>query len=237
MSTTTDTLQGRADTLVVPPLYAGSVAAYIVMSRYGRVVIDATARYDKRRKELHRTTISGPNGDQRLTVPLCKPQEWHSTRIADIRVSDHGDWWHVHWGALESAYGRTPYFEFYADDLKPWFTGEVGSLVDLDMGIHRFALEALGIDPATHRLVTDPEELAAVLGNSGSQSNLDSQDSSGSHERLGGGHDRLSQIAVDVPPYYQIWAQRFGFNPSLSILDLIFNLGPEATLYLDRANL
>ena len=62
---------------------------------------------------------------KRLTVPLEKPQEWRSTRLSDVKVSSHGEWWHVHWGAICSAYGRTPYFEYYADDLRPTYSGDV----------------------------------------------------------------------------------------------------------------
>ncbi len=179
------------------------------MAAYPRVVIDASGRYNKREKHIHRCTIEGPNGLQRLTVPLQKPQEWHSTRIADVLTSRHGDWWLVHWGALEAAYGRTPFFEYYADDLRPWFSGSVERLVDLDMGIHRFCLQAIGIDPATHMLAEDVDEIPADAV--------------------------AAEIPEECPPYYQLWAARFGFTPGLSILDLIFNIGPESALYLRDA--
>ena len=194
-------------TAVVASAYCGSVAMYAAMAAYGRVIIDASRRYNKREKSLHRCSIEGPNGVQRLTVPLQKPQEWHSTRIADVMVSDHGDWWHVHWGALEAAYGRTPFFEYYADDLRPWFEGKTRRLVDLDMGIHRFCLDAIGIHSESHILVEDAADIPddAI---------------------------RLDSFPTETRPYYQLWADRFGFTPDLSILDLIFNLGPESALYL-----
>ncbi len=131
-------------------------------------------------------------------VPLEKPTEWHSTRVCDVKVSSHGDWWHVHWGAIFSAYGRTPFFEYYADDLMPAFSGDIDSLVELDAAIDRFCRNALGINP---REVT-----------------LDDATST------------LPQMR-DVE-YYQIWASRYGFTPGLSVLDLIFNMGPEAPLVL-----
>lgn len=194
-------------TAIVPPAYCGNVAMYTAMARYGHVIIDASAKYNKREKSLHRCTIEGSNGIQRLTVPLQKPQEWHSTRISDVMVSTHGDWWHVHWGALEAAYGRTPFFEYYADELRPWFSGEIKRLVDLDMGIHRFCLDALGIDYRIHVLIENRENLPSDA-------------------------IRLGNTTENMPPYYQLWADRFGFTDGLSILDLIFNLGPESALYL-----
>lgn len=194
---------------VIAPSFCGSVASYAAMASYGKVIIDASGRYNKRDKHIHRCTIEGPNGLQRLTVPLQKPQEWHSTRIADVLTSDHGDWWHVHWGALEAAYGRTPFFEYYADDLRPWFSGAVERLVDLDMGIHNFCLQAIGIDPGTHILVENADVIPAYAV--------------------------PVSIPGETPPYYQLWAARFGFTPGLSILDLIFNIGPESAIYLRDA--
>ena len=197
-------------TAIVSPTYCGSVALYAAMVRYGHVIIDASGRYNKREKTLHRCEIEGPNGVQRLTVPLQKPQEWHSTRIADVKVSTHGDWWHVHWGALEAAYGRTPFFEYYADDLRPWFAGTTERLVDLDMGIHKFCLNALGIDPNTHILAESATDIPSNAL-------------------------PIHPQPVDMP-YYQLWDDRFGFTPGLSILDLIFNLGPESAIYLQSVS-
>lgn len=190
-------------TLVLPPAYCGSIRRYAAMAAFGNAVIDTSRRFNKREKETHRCVISGPNGSQRLTVPLEKPAEWHSTRLCDVKVSTHGEWWNVHWGAICSAYGRTPFFEYYADDLLPAFTGKIESLAELDGMIDRFCRRALGIKEA------DPAQL--------DQENMTT---------------RLPEV-TDAP-YYQIWAERFGFIPDLSVLDLIFNMGPESPLVLQR---
>lgn len=186
-------------TLVLPPAYCGSIYRYAAIAMHGSALIDTSRRFNKRDKECHRCSIEGPNGIQRLTVPLEKPQEWHSTRLEDVRVSRHGEWWHVHWGAIESAYGRTPYFEYYADELLPAFTGDIPSLADLDSLIHRFCLKALHISPGEP---TDDKSFTIP---------------------------RFPDI-----PYYQIWEARYGFTPGLSVLDLIFNMGPEAQIVLKR---
>lgn len=185
---------------MLPPAYCGSIYRYAAMSMYGNIVIDTSRRFNKREKECHRCTIEGPNGLQRLTVPLEKPRQWHSTRIDDVKVSTHGEWWHVHWGAIESAYGRTPYFEYYADDLLPAFTGKIESLAELDGLIHSFCMKALGIS------------------------------SGGALSQL---VDRTVPQMTDVP-YYQVWDKRYGFTPGLSVLDLIFNMGPESPLVLKK---
>lgn len=192
-------------TLLLPPALAGSVERYAAMAMYGHVAADRQTPYDKRRKAIHRYTIAGANGPQTLTVPLVKPEIWHSTRVADLRVSTHGQWWHVHWEALASAYGRTPFFEYYADDLRPAFSGQIEMLTDLDRAIDLFCRTALGLDCIT------PDADHAV-----------------------GDHITTDVPAIQPIPYSQLWADRFGFMPSLSVLDLIFNLGPEAPLHLHR---
>lgn len=187
-------------TLALPPAYCGSIRRYAAIAMYGNTVTDTERRFNKREKDCHRCVIEGSNGIQRLTVPLEKPQEWHSTRLKDVRVSTHGKWWHVHWEAICSAYGRTPFFEYYADDIAPAFSGDIELLIELDDKIDRFCREALGLpqplSPDTDMTVT-----------------------------------RQIENIRDVE-YYQIWAERFGFTPGLSVLDLIFNMGPEAPLVL-----
>lgn len=186
-------------TLVLPPAYCGSIHRYAAIAMFGSAVTDLSLRFNKRDKECHRCVIEGSNGIQRLTVPLEKPQEWHSTRLQDVRVSTHGKWWHVHWEAICSAYGRTPFFEYYADDLAPAFSGEIEFLAELDSKIDCFCREALGL----------PADNGKIIGTA----------------------TRQMPVTHDVE-YYQIWAQRFGFTPGLSVLDLIFNMGTESPLVL-----
>ena len=107
----------------------------------------------------------------------------------------------MHWRAISSAYGRTPFFEYYADDLLPAFSGKIESLMELDDMIDRFCRCVLGIPmPGEFPAETATRELPAIIDT----------------------------------PYYQIWADRYGFIPDLSVLDLIFNMGPEAPLILQR---
>ena len=71
----------------------------------------------------NRCIIATTQGLQALTVPVESPQGLRidKTEMKDVRISDHGSWRHLHWQALQSAYGESPFFEFYADDLHPFF--------------------------------------------------------------------------------------------------------------------
>ena len=102
--------------------YAGSVDYYAAMLRYGKVAIDLSEPFDKHHKHLNRMDIVGTNGCQQLSASLQKPNR--RMAVGEVALSSHGNWRHTHWGALFSAYGRTPFFDYFADDLKQIYTDE-----------------------------------------------------------------------------------------------------------------
>lgn len=193
---------------VLPPQYFGSVQYYALMAAYGRAVVDISMRRDKRFKSAHRCDIASTHGLMRLTVPVGKDfsngQGWGS-----VPVSDHGQWWSDHVVSLESAYGRTPFFEFYFDRLRPWLVRPQG----ITVGRLDAALDA---------------EIRKIL-------HLETEVSYDMADATADAIDFRHQMpALPSPAYYQVRADRLGFIPSLSILDLIFNLGPESPLILKK---
>ncbi len=189
--------------------YAGSVDYYAAMLRYGTVAIDLTEPYDKHHKHINRMDIVGTNGCQSLSASLEKPNR--SMAVGDIRLSEHGNWRHNHWGALFSAYGRTPFFDYFADDLKKIYTDtSIQTIADLNMALHFAVVDFLdlNIETFTIREKTPQEALNAADM-----------------------HDGVLPLGAEKP-YYQIWSQKFGFQPHKSILDLLFNLGREAVFIL-----
>ncbi len=201
-------------TVVLPPLLFGPAAYYAAMGAFSRALIPFNARWDKRYKSLHRYDIVDTRGRLTLTVPVSVTHGLDRPLMrSDVKVSRHGEWWKIHLTALESAYGRTPYFEFVIDRFLPLFVDPGGQetavpvcdfVQQADMAVRAF----LGIDT----------EIRVGLGEAG-----DAVDMSGFDFR-----------AVEIPPYSQIRADLLGFHGGLSVLDLIFNLGPEAPLYLRR---
>lgn len=192
---------------VFAPQYFGSIAYYAEIARHSHAVIDTALRYDKRFKSAHRCAIADTRGPLTLTVPVAKPagaRLWSQTR-----VSHHGQWWTTHLTTLESAYGRTPFFEFYIDRFKPWFEPIDMSVTEMDCGIDAVVRRALAIDT-----VVDYADAGAI-------------DIPGGLDFRAGGFPGISTV-----PYYQVRALKLGFLPGLSILDLIFNMGPESPLVL-----
>ena len=166
----------------------------------------------------NRCVIATANGTQTLTVPI---ERYDGTKcpMRDIRISDHGNWRHLHWNALVSAYGETPFFEFYADDLRPFFEKRHTFLFDLNLDIMHTMCQLLDVRPQvtlSEQYIVLPSEDDAVID---------------FREAIRPKHP-LPDADFNPTPYYQVRAQRHGFLPNLSILDLLFNEGPEGIFYL-----
>lgn len=185
----------------------GSTRWYAAMLRSGgRIAFDLSESFDKKNKLLNRMDIVGTNGLQMLSVPLAKPHR--QLTVGEVELSEHANWRHNHWGALFSAYGRTPYFDYIADDLHRLY---------FDMSLRTIA----AFDVALHRLVADFLDLP-IKEVPAEECTEDWRDS------VAG--ERIS--ALPVKSYEQIWENKNGFQPGLSILDLLFNLGREAIFVL-----
>ncbi len=206
---------GPERVVVLPPQLFGSVGYYSLMARYARAVISNDLRYDKRFKSVHRFDIADTRGVLTLTVPVSRPEGAFasgSLRWSDVDVSAHGRWWELIPTALESAYGRTPFFEFYIDRLMPLFEprplDKPEKITDLCSSADAIVRSILGLETVVAHTLAD--DGAAI----------------DDHRR-----DRLFP-STHGRRYWQVRADRLGFIPDLSILDLIFSLGPEAPLIL-----
>ena len=156
--------------------------------------------------------IATTNGIQALTVPVVHDD---GNMVNNIRISDHGNWRHLHWQALQSAYGESPFFEYYEDDLRPFFTEHNWErLTDYNDAICRKMCELLDIHPTIHHTTEytphHPADFREVIN----------------PKHPGDDPDFIPR------PYYQVYQQKYGFLPNLSILDLLFNMGPESIFYL-----
>ena len=151
-------------TLLLPPRLFGSTAYYAVMALYGSAVIDTSMPFHKRAKLTHRYSIADANGAVDLTVPIEKPDKTTGSTWRDIRISGHGQWWHVHLTALQSAYGRTPFFEYYIDDFLPLFTAECAGMTLMDYLTAADAIlrRRLHITPPATPYLTVPSSICAV---------------------------------------------------------------------------
>jgi len=199
-------------TALLSQTYFGPVQWYQKLCRYDRVLIE---RHESYRKQSYRNrcVIATTNGLQTLTVPVIHGEG------RDVRISDHGNWRHLHWHALMSAYNESPFFEYYADDLHPFFECRWEFLYDFNMEICNKVCELLDIHPhvdSTKRYVANMELDRGIAD---------------FREAIAPKHPMPDK---DFTPrrYYQVYGNKYGFLPNLSILDLLFNIGPESVFYL-----
>lgn len=200
----------RRATLLLPPRFLGSVEYYAAMMAYTDAVIDTSMPFNKRQKATHRTRILDANGEAMVTVPIEKPESMSRACWSDIIVSGHDSWWVNAVTALRSAYGRTPFFEYYFDDFLPLLTASAAGrhLMEFTADFDRLLRRLLCIDTAVS--YGPVNAISAPVA------------------------DYRSRTLDFVKPkeYYQLRAAKYGFHPSLSVVDLLFNLGPEAPLLL-----
>ena len=195
--------------------YFGPVQWYQKLNQSDCCLIE---RHDHFVKQTYRNrcVIATTSGLQALTVPIERYEGAHC-EMRDIRISDHGSWRHLHWNALQSAYGESPFFEFYADDLSPFFERRWEVLFDFNTAITRKMCELLDVHPQ----IAFTEAYASAEG----EGVTDFRDAIRPKHPLPDDGFRPRR-------YYQVYEQKHGFQPNLSILDLLFNEGPEAVLYL-----
>lgn len=137
---------------VLHTTYLGPVGWYAALLS-GEAEISDGECY-RRQTERNRCNIATANGVQQLTVPVTLPSRQSShCMIRDVRISDHGNWQRQHWQALQSAYGMSPFFDYFADDLHPFYEKKWEWLFDYNNEITSTVLQLFGVDSTVE--VTD----------------------------------------------------------------------------------
>lgn len=202
-------------TSLLSSAYCAPIQWFQKLNRYDAVVIEQHDNFLKQTFR-NRCVIATANGTQTLTIPVEK-SDGDKCLMRDIRISDHGNWHRLHWNALATAYGDSPFFDYYADDLRPFYEKRFAFLLDFNMQMTAKLCELLDI---TLNISLSEEYVKDV------ESGVDDF-----REVIRPKHP-MPDADFIPKPYYQVYAQRHGFIPNLSILDLLFNMGNEAVFYL-----
>ena len=208
-------------TALLQTTYFGPIQWYQKLYRYDQTLIE---QYDSYQKQTYRNrcVIATANGLQALTVPVEHnvQRSTFSVQCKDLRISDHNQWRRVHWNALQSAYSESPFFDYYADDIRPFFEKKYEFLVDFNEAIRQTVCDLLDIQPKVEYTSSFLSPLTSHL------SPLDDF-----REVINAKHP---QADADFQPrrYWQVFEGKHGFHANLSILDLLFNMGNEAVFYL-----
>lgn len=179
-------------------------------------------RHDHYVKQTYRNrcVIAATDGPLALTIPTEKGVDLKCS-MKDVRISDHGNWRHMHWNALVSNYRNSPFFEYYADDFRKFYEKKYPFLWDFNQEICELVCSLIDIQPTmvgTEEYATEMEEEAMDY-----------------REIIHPKKDfRLEDPSFVAEPYYQVFKEKWGFLPNLSIADLLFNMGPESLLVLEK---
>jgi len=160
----------------------------------------------------NRCYIYGPNGLQVLSIPVLKVNGNH-TLTKDIRISQSIPWQRLHWRSIETAYNNSPFFLYYRDEFEKIFKLRFDFLMDHNTQLLETVFRILKISSTiklTDEFQKNPENLV-------------------DQRKLSGKNKAFSS---NSPPYMQVFSPKHGFIPDLSIIDLIFNLGPESSGFL-----
>ena len=201
--------------ILLPSAYLAPIQYYSRLFQCGAdtAYIEAHDNYAKQTYR-NRCIIADANGPLALTIPTEKTAEGKCL-MRDIRISDHGNWRHQHWNAMVSAYRKSPFFDYYADDFAHFYEEHDGFLMDFNLRLHIVISELIGL-----------EKGVKIIDNTCNASDFNDL-------RFIAEPKALTDIAnYTAQPYYQVFAGRNGFIPNLSIVDLLFNMGPEGLIIL-----
>lgn len=190
---------------------------YFVCLASGRSIVIETGETFPKQTLRNRCEISTRHGKQILVVPVSKPGGNH-TRTHEVLVSAHTEWRTKHWRAMETAYSSSPFFLYYSDSIREALFRRVDTLEQLNMALLKCLLSLTGLDPAL-RLSRDFMK-----------------DTEGRDDFRAAFSKKPFPLTKALPPYPQVFSHHTGFIGNLSILDLLFNLGPETPGYLQENN-
>lgn len=164
----------------------------------------------------NRCTIDSPNGPLNLTIPVDKVNFGHGGKCLtkDVRISNHHNWRHQHWASLESTYFNSPFFEYLRDDFLHIYNKEWTYLMDFNEAMIDKCCEIIDIQPDISRTEEFMRESNSLP-----------------HK------DGCCELPItNEVPYYQVFSHKHGFQSDLSVIDLIFNMGPESVFVLEKMN-
>jgi len=203
-------------TILLHPSYFPSIEQMAAVAQAEKVVFEISDNYQKQTYR-NRTFIAHSNGKLLLNIPIKHNKTGKRQKTKDVVVENDFPWQEQHWKSLQSAYRTSPFFEYYEDDSKHLFTEPVEGLMEHNLKIFELLCELIGIDVEVSK--TSSFEINPAI----------------TDLRLLVNAKRKSAFQPEI--YTQVHEANHPFLPNLSVLDLLFNEGPNALTYLERQNL
>ena len=192
------------------PTYFSSIAQYALMLNEDSILFEREDNYQKQ-SYRNRCFITGPNGKQLLSIPVKFSSSNGRQKSKEIRIENDFPWQKQHLKSLQTTYRSSPFYELLEADLMPIFSKKYEFLFDVNMATLNFVLETLQLDiPVDY---TNSYELTYEQ---------DYRDMA---------HKKFTPAKPNTT-YIQMFDEKNGFLPNLSILDLLFMEGPNTLSFL-----
>lgn len=201
--------------VILHPTYFPNIAHFVAIVKSDSVCFEVCDNYQKQ-SYRNRTEIYSANGKLALTVPVSYSQK-NRQLYRDVKIANEDDWQLQHLKSLQSAYSMSPFFEFYIDDLMPLFETKFDFILDLNFKCFEILQDSLQLElNISESAVFEKEPLNKTDFRPLVKRNYE---------------------ANKLENYTQVFTEKHGFIPNLSILDLLFNEGPNAELYLNHQSI
>ena len=195
------------------PTYFAPISQYAAVYKSDSVVFEFEDNYQKQTYR-NRCYIYGANGKLTLNIPVKHLLKENRKKTKDTLVDNDSQWQQQHFKSLQSAYRSSPFFEFFEDDIAKIFNKKYTYLQDVNIDTHLFITDALQIETSFSK--TENYEVTA--------NNLDFRNLAIAKKG----------VTIEIDAYIQMFDDKHGFIPNLSILDLLFMEGPNAISFLEK---
>jgi hypothetical protein len=199
--------------LIIEYQYLPNVYLFSILYNKTNIVFEQYENYQKM-SFRNRCLLAGSGGVIGLSVPLEKGRD-QKALITEVRIDNSSDWQERHWRTIESCYRKSPWFEYYALSLEEFYKKKYEILVDWNLGLFNWSITQLGLQLA----IGQTESYQKIYDNQ-TVTDLRNQVLPKNYQ------------SFPCAPYRQVFEERTGFLPNLSVLDLIFCEGKRAGEYL-----
>ncbi|WP_405327249.1 WbqC family protein [Leeuwenhoekiella sp. LLG6367-2.1] len=203
--------------IIISPTYFPDILSFAAMVQADTIMLEVSENYQKQSYRT-RMYIATSNGRLLLNIPVLHSKKKERKKIEDTYIENSFLWQRQHWRSLVIAYRTSPFFEFYEDDIYPLFHKEYNSLLEFNIDTIKCLQELLDIDLTISYTSSYQENYADKID-------------------LRHFADGKRKNKTEIEPYRQVFEEKNGFIPYLSVLDLLFNHGPEAITYLQNVDL
>ncbi|GHE45107.1 WbqC family protein [Sphingobacterium griseoflavum] len=199
--------------LLLPAFYLPPVSYFHAIKQAGSEAL-LLEKHEHYAKQSYRTRarIASANGVLDLIVPIVHGRK-ERVAMKDIRINYEHDWQRLHWLSLQTAYRSSAYFEYYEDDFRKFYDRQHAFLFDFNFAQLELLLTCLKLNRSVHfsEAYVSPESAADLRTLI---------------------HPKRDHFWPTQPAYYQVFEERHGFLPELSVIDLLFNQGPQSKNFL-----